>query len=206
MPESGATRYLRKDGWLKVYRTRGRLRRDRAGARSRRRIRPAVRGARPRRRARARAGAGAAVRQCACTGPSAASVTNPLAVTRAYVARFTALGGVMLTGDARTLHRANDRWRVETDEGPVDAREAVVALGPWAPDVLEADGHRPAARRQARLSPALPSARQCRADAGRWSTPRSAIASRRWSRGSASPPARNSPTATRRRRRCSSTG
>ena len=68
---------------------------------------------------------------------SAASVTNPLALTRAYIARFTALGGVVLTGDARTLHRASDRWRVETDEGPVDSREAVVALGPWATDLLK---------------------------------------------------------------------
>ena len=39
--------------------------------------------------------------------PDAASVSNPLAVTQAYAARFTALGGVMLTGDARTLHRAS---------------------------------------------------------------------------------------------------
>ena len=28
-------------------------------------------------------------------------------------------------------------WRVDTAEGPVDAPNAVVALGPWAPDVLE---------------------------------------------------------------------
>ena len=28
------------------------------------------------------------------------------------------------------------RWRVDTDEGPVDAKDVVVALGPWAPDVL----------------------------------------------------------------------
>ena len=40
-------------------------------------------------------------------------------------------------GDARSLHRAGNRWRVETDEGGVDAPEVVVALGPWAPDVLE---------------------------------------------------------------------
>ena len=40
-------------------------------------------------------------------------------------------------GDARSLHRADGRWRVDTDEGPVDAAQAVVALGPWAPDVLE---------------------------------------------------------------------
>ena len=28
------------------------------------------------------------------------------------------------------------RWRVDTDEGPIDAKDAVVALGPWAPDLL----------------------------------------------------------------------
>ena len=69
--------------------------------------------------------------------PDVASLSNPLAVTRAYAARFSALGGVLLTGDARTLHRADGRWRVDTGEGHVDSENAVVALGPWAPDVLE---------------------------------------------------------------------
>ena len=69
--------------------------------------------------------------------PQAASVSNPLAVTRAYVELFKSLGGVSLTGDARSLHRSDGRWRVDTSEGPVDAPTAVVALGPWAPDVLE---------------------------------------------------------------------
>ena len=46
--------------------------------------------------------------------PQAASVSNPLGVTRAYAARFAALGGVTLVGDARSLHRAGNRWRVET--------------------------------------------------------------------------------------------
>ena len=41
-----------------------------------------------------------------------------------------------LKGDARTLHRSGADWRVDTDEGPIDAKDAVVALGPWAPDVL----------------------------------------------------------------------
>jgi D-amino-acid dehydrogenase len=68
--------------------------------------------------------------------PEAASVSNPLAVTKAYAARFAALGGVVLSGDALTLHRSDSRWRVETDEGPIDAAEVVVALGPWAPDLL----------------------------------------------------------------------
>jgi D-amino-acid dehydrogenase len=35
-----------------------------------------------------------------------------------------------------TLHRSEARWRVDTDEGPIDAKDVVVALGPWAPDLL----------------------------------------------------------------------
>src|SRR5262249_20291649 len=68
--------------------------------------------------------------------PRAASVTNPLAVTQAYAARFAALGGVVVRGNARSLRRANAHWRVETAEGPLDAAQAVMALGPFAPDVL----------------------------------------------------------------------
>ena len=41
--------------------------------------------------------------------PEAASVSTPLGVTRAYAARFAALGGVKLvTGDARSLHRTGN--------------------------------------------------------------------------------------------------
>jgi D-amino-acid dehydrogenase len=72
--------------------------------------------------------------------PQAASVSNPLGVTRAYAARFAALGGVTLSGDARSLHRAGPGWRVETNEGGVDAREVVVALGPWASDLFRSLG------------------------------------------------------------------
>ena len=64
------------------------------------------------------------------------SISNPLALTQAYAARFTALGGVIIDGDARTLHREGTRWRVDAAEGPVEASDAVVALGPWSPDVL----------------------------------------------------------------------
>jgi D-amino-acid dehydrogenase len=63
-------------------------------------------------------------------------VTNPLAVTKAYAARFVALGGVFISADARTLHRAGKGWRVDTEHGAIDASEAVVALGPFAPAVL----------------------------------------------------------------------
>src|SRR4029077_15115757 len=50
----------------------------------------------------------------AVLGTGAVSVSIPLAVTRAYLARFAALGGLSLTGDARTLHRVHPHWRVET--------------------------------------------------------------------------------------------
>ncbi len=69
--------------------------------------------------------------------PRAASISDPLALTQAYAQRFTALGGVVLRGDARTLHRSGGGWRVETNEGGVDSPNAVVALGPWATDLLE---------------------------------------------------------------------
>ncbi len=136
MQESGATRYLRKEGWIKVYRTQAAFAstaRERAlatefGLPHDGLDRDAVLALEP---------ALAPQFVNAVHWKGAASVTNPLALTRAYIARFTALGGVVLTGDARTLHRASNRWRVETDEGPVDSREAVVALGPWATDLLK---------------------------------------------------------------------
>jgi D-amino-acid dehydrogenase len=69
--------------------------------------------------------------------PGVASVSDPLAVTKAYANRLIARGGVVLRGDARSLHRAGGRWRIETGEGPLDAADVVVALGPFAPDVLD---------------------------------------------------------------------
>jgi D-amino-acid dehydrogenase len=135
LAEAGASHYLRKSGWLKVYRSErgfaalkpefdiaGQLglplqALDTAGAQA---LEPSLN----------------PVFARAVFWPQAASVSNPLGVTRAYAARFAALGGVTLTGDARSLHRAGSRWRVETNEGSIDAPEVVVALGPWALDVL----------------------------------------------------------------------
>src|SRR5215467_10514342 len=141
MAESGAERYLRRDGWMKLYRSdksfAGTAReREFAGAlgQTHKVLDPE--------QARALEPALAPVFLHAIHWPEAASVSNPLAVTKAYAARFTALGGLVLTGDARSLHRNGDRWRVETDEGPVDSAQVVVALGPWAPDLLEPLGIR----------------------------------------------------------------
>ncbi len=64
------------------------------------------------------------------------NVSDPAGLVKAYARLFTRRGGLMLTGDARSLRRSGEAWRVETAEGPVDAKIAVVALGPWSLDVL----------------------------------------------------------------------
>ena len=135
MAESGASRYLRKDGWLKLYRSeasyaateRERAYADELGLSYRPLSVEDVRALEP---------SLSPVFSHAVHWPEAASVSNPLAVTQAYAAQFGKLGGVILKGDARTLHRSGNNWRVDTDEGPVDASDAVMALGPWAPDIL----------------------------------------------------------------------
>jgi len=133
--EAGADKYLRRSGWLKLYRSDAAFRAqarelelaasfgianvplDRDGALA---LEPSLK----------------PVFRHAVFWSGAMSVTNPLELTRAYTARFAALGGLSLRGDARTLHRAGTQWRVETAAGPLDATDAVIALGPWAPDVL----------------------------------------------------------------------
>jgi len=136
MLESGAARYLRRNGWIKLYRSEAAFEAlrpdlelarefgvpneplDAAGARK---LEPSLN----------------PVFKRAVFWPHVVSLSNPLAVTKAYAARFAALGGVTLKGDARSLHRSGQGWRVDTEQGPLDTSEVVVALGPWAPDVLE---------------------------------------------------------------------
>jgi len=136
MTEAGALGYLRKDGWMSIYRSPHALEKlapelalgaelglpakplDTDGALA---LEPSL----------------APVFRKAVLWPDVATISNPLAVTRAYAARFSALGGVILTGDAGALHRSGGNWRVDTAEGPVDAANAVIALGPWSPDLLK---------------------------------------------------------------------
>ena len=141
LAEAGALRYLRRDGRLKLYRS------DAAFAALDRELALAEEFGIPHRRldvagARALEPDLAPVFGHAVHWPQVASLSNPLAVTKAYAARFAALGGVLLTGDARSLHRADGRWRVDTAEGPLDAGEVVMALGPFATDLLPRFGIR----------------------------------------------------------------
>jgi D-amino-acid dehydrogenase len=136
LAESGALGYLRKDGWLKLYRS------DRAFAALRTELALADEFAVPARPLTAAAALElepnlSPVFRHAVHWPRAASLSNPLAVTRAYAARFAALGGIVMRANARSLRRSDGRWRIDTAEGPLDAAQAVVALGPFAPDLLK---------------------------------------------------------------------
>jgi D-amino-acid dehydrogenase len=134
--ESGAEKFLRKNGWLKVYRSAQKYQAGqsdleaiaKAGLEFQRLDQAGVLALEPDL---------APIFSNGVFWPTAASVTDPLAVTRAYADRLAALGGVVLKGDARSLHKADGGWRVDTLEGPVDAAQAVVALGPWASDLLD---------------------------------------------------------------------
>jgi D-amino-acid dehydrogenase len=136
LAEAGALRYLRMNGWLKVYRSEEGfaalaseialaeefgIPHEKLGAEAVHALEPAL----------------GAVARHGVHWQGVASLSNPLAVTQAYAARFTGLGGVLRRGDARSLQRADGHWRVQTDDGPVDAGDVVVALGPFAPDVLK---------------------------------------------------------------------
>jgi D-amino-acid dehydrogenase len=135
LAEAGATRYLRKEGWLKLYR------RDRSFAGLERELALAQEFGVPFRKldsdgARELEPSLAPVFRHAVHWQDVASVNDPLGVTKAYAKRFEALGGVVMQGNARSLRRADGRWRIDTAEGPIDAGDVVAALGPFAPDVL----------------------------------------------------------------------
>jgi D-amino-acid dehydrogenase len=67
---------------------------------------------------------------------------DPAALANAYAALFLKRGGRLAKGDARSLQASGAGWTVATDEGPLEAAEAVVALGAWSSDVTAALGYR----------------------------------------------------------------
>ena len=70
------------------------------------------------------------------TDPIAA--VDPQAVALAYLELFRKLGGRFVQGNAATLEPG---WSVRTAEGTITARDAVVALGPWAEVVTRGLGY-----------------------------------------------------------------
>ena len=70
------------------------------------------------------------------------TVSDPGGLVSCYAGLFERSGGRVVKGDAGSLRRTGSGWMVETEEGPVEAAQAVFALGPWSSDTLRKFGHR----------------------------------------------------------------
>jgi D-amino-acid dehydrogenase len=68
------------------------------------------------------------------------SVADPGTVGKAYADLFVKRGGRFVTGDATTLEETSGGWQVRQVDGPIMAKEAVIALGPWSGEVMRALG------------------------------------------------------------------
>jgi len=67
--------------------------------------------------------------------------SDPGMLTKAYADLFTRKGGRFRKGDARRLVSEPSGWSVASETGSIEAREAVVALGPWSDDVVRPLGY-----------------------------------------------------------------
>ena len=70
------------------------------------------------------------------------SVSDPGGLVKAYAALFARRGGRIIEGDAMTLSNSSSGWSVETSEGRQSAEHAVIALGPWATEMLTRLGYK----------------------------------------------------------------
>lgn len=70
------------------------------------------------------------------------SVADPGALVAAYADSFLQQGGEFLKASASQVSQTGAGWRIMTDAGMLEARDMVVALGPWAGDWLRGLGYR----------------------------------------------------------------
>jgi len=64
--------------------------------------------------------------------PAPGFVPDPGGLAKAYAALFVRKGGRFLVAEASTLEQESEGWRVRRQGGTAVARESVVALGPWS--------------------------------------------------------------------------
>jgi D-amino-acid dehydrogenase len=142
--EAGATDLLRRKGWMKVFRTQGeqderlaeaaRWKRD-FGLNHRALDMTTLRAEEP------HLDHDSLVGGLHWTDP--VTVIDPLGLSKAYLALFEKLGGRLAQGDAGTLAQDGAGWSVTLTEGvKASAKDAVVALGPWADMVNHTLGYR----------------------------------------------------------------
>lgn len=71
-----------------------------------------------------------------------ASVDSPGAVVTAYASMLAASGGIVRRAEIKSIARNADSWSIKLSDGSIDARQVVVALGPWSADLLMPLGYR----------------------------------------------------------------
>jgi D-amino-acid dehydrogenase len=139
--EANATGFFRRTGWMKVFRTeRERDVRLAEAARWKAEYglnynaldRPALQEAEPHL-------APVLVGGLHWTDP--VCVDDPQGLALAYLALFEANGGRLLQGNAMSLAPTGSGWSVRTGDGNVEARDAVIALGPWSDALTRALGY-----------------------------------------------------------------
>lgn len=69
------------------------------------------------------------------------TIRDPHALVEAYFRLFQQLGGTFVEADATDVEESAGGWRLNTRNGTIEAREAVVALGPWADTVTKRLGY-----------------------------------------------------------------
>jgi len=138
---AGAGALLRKGGWIKAFRTEGGRQKVLADLEE---VKPYGIAADVLDRAQLAALephlTGVAAGGVHFTAPS--TTPDPGALVKSYADLFIARGGRLLAGDARSLEASGAGWAVSSGEGRLEAREAVIALGPWSSDVFGALGYR----------------------------------------------------------------
>jgi D-amino-acid dehydrogenase len=71
------------------------------------------------------------------------SIRDPGGLVKRFLALFESLGGTFVSGDAMALEQrpGGAGWRLQTASGMVEAKDAVIALGPWAGDLTDRLGY-----------------------------------------------------------------
>lgn len=69
-------------------------------------------------------------------------IRDPGGLVAAYAELFRHQGGTVRSGEAESLTQTGRGWSVRTADGPVEAEAAIVALGPWSPELLRPLGYR----------------------------------------------------------------
>lgn len=70
------------------------------------------------------------------------SISDPGELVERYARLFRQRGGRWALGNAMSLRQTDTGWKVDSSEGVLCARHAVVALGPWADDCIRQQGYR----------------------------------------------------------------